>query len=1096
MPGKQEPLSEIALLDELEDMLYISDPETYDLLYMNAYTKKLCRLPDEASYQGQKCYQVLYGENTPCEFCPIARLSHQDFYTWDSFHSRMKRFYSHRDKLIVWNNRDAHLSYSIDMTEQKKIENELLISEQRFNIAMDNSDRSLFDIDLMTHTQYNRRLNYPLTEYPKLIKNAPESIIDMNVIHPDSTDAFRSLYQQIYSGESETEADIQLIDAKGSAVWCRFILTTIFRKDGTPLRAIGVCEDISNQKKLSLKYQKSKEYQAFLLRDSVIFLDLNLTDNRVIRCEYQSGSSVKINKTLPCSQVLKELADKYIYSADAERFLSMFSRTALMTSFEEGIPSVCLEHRFVSGGACIWVSTSAHFIQDSESGNTACIIITKNIDEQKKHELNLLYQMEHDEQTGFYQLTAASKLINSRMKAQENTSEQYNALLIIQIESLTGLFSKYGNTISTHYISSFCERLKSLWRSDDIIARGGDNRFVVYVQHLSSLNAVIDITKNAMDALRSFFYGEEQIHVNIGCACFPYDGTCFEDIYSNAETALINAVEQGAWQFCYYQNAETAEHPGDTGRLTRKDIENYEKSHPPIPSDTMQRYESELFTLGNKVFHEVNSFSMSSLIITIAASVMLFITLLFGLYTDMLFPNNNVMIRILWAIFHAAILLLLWFRIIYFYQKTLYTDGLTGRDNKLYFEKNAPSLYSRKGMRFAIVYTDISKFKLINDKYGRQNGDDILIAIHEIYSKAMLRGEIAARIMADNFAMLLHFQSYDEIESRLETIDEKVRALTDFNGEPYNIYTGYGVYVVHNPELPVETMLDCANIAISNISRASRIPIGYYDDRITRHMQYERSIESRMRSALSRHEFEIYLLPKYRTSDLQIVGAEALIRWRDSKGLLCPDDFLPIFEKNGFIVQTDLFVFEAVCRTIRKWIDDGAAPYPLSVNLSAANLDIPNFLDVYQELLQRYRIPEHMIEFEITESVLYDHRSSFIQLAAQIHDMKCNCAVDDFGSSYSSLNVLKTLPIDVLKLDKSLLSVQPDSNPAGNIQIIKSIVDLAKSMNITTVFEGVETEEQLLGIQSAGCDQLHGFLCREALPVDEFEKLAYGRVIY
>ena len=1105
------------IVDELEDVVYVSDPETYDLLYLNEYTRRLCQLPDHASLKGQKCYQILYGQNSPCEFCPLSRLSHQSFYAWDGFNSRLKRFYSHRDKLIVAEGKDAHLSYWIDMTEQKKIENELLISEQCFNIAMDNSDRSLFDVDLTSHSQYNRRLNYPLTTLPKLVKNVPETIIDSGLIHPDSISDFRDLYQRIFNGQSNSEADIQLISEDGTEGWAHFIITTVFRKDGTPLRAIGVCEDISNQKNLSLKYQKSKEYQAFLLRDSVVFLDIGLTSNNIVRYEHNSeflyeGNSDNVK--LSYSEMIRDIAKNYVFASDSDEFLAHFSRTALLSTFEEGENSVKLDHRIKIGDSYCWVSTSAQFVRATHS-DMACILLMKNIDEQKRHELDLLNKMEHDEQTGFYVLSAASSRINEYISADRSSSTgtPNSALLLVRIDGLTGLFSKYGKDISNNYISNFCSKLTSLLRSDDIVARCGDNLFLIYVRNLPSLNAMLDVAKNILESMKTFFYNENKIVINVGCACFPYDGNSFEEVYEHTEDALSDAISQGHGHYACYKTSFNILNEGNpNSTISDEEILAYEKAHPPMQPGSIGKYENDIFELGNHAFKEVNSLSSSSLTITVVASVALFITLIFGLYTDTFFDRGIVLARIIYLVLHAVILLLLWFRVIYFYQQSIYNDPVTRLRSRRYFEKNAPNLYKREGMRFAIVYTNISKFKLINDKYGRQTGDEILRKIHRIYSDSLLRGELAARIMADDFALLLHFSSYDDLSSRLEQIDAKIKSLGDFDiDSSYNIDTRYGVYVIVNTDLPITSMLDCANMALTSVSRTSNIPIGFYDDKITRHLQYEQAIESKMRSALNQKDFLIYFLPKYRTEDMSLVGAEALIRWKDSEeGMLLPEDFLPIFEKNGFVAQTDLYVFENVVKMLRKWLDNGYKPFPISVNLSPVNLKIPNFLDVYEEILKKYQIPENLIEFEMTEAVIYDNYETYRNLLDRVHAMNCLCTLDDFGSSYSSLSLLKTLPVDVLKLDRSLLSQQQlpervadmfgsgddaSASVSGSVQMIKSITDLAHSLGCITLFEGVENEEMLTAIRSAGCEQLQGSFCSGPLPEDEFEKLAFGKRI-
>lgn len=1095
--NRKEGHPETTLLDELQDLLYINDPDTYELLYINSYTQKLCKLPDNISYKGQKCYQVLYGENSPCEFCPMARLNHQNFYVWDSFHNRMKRYYEHRDKMILWDDKDAHLSYSIDLTEQKKIENELLISEQRFQIAMDNSDRSLFDIDLITHTQYNRRLNAPFTGFQKLYKNVPESIIDAGMIHPDSIDAFRNLYQLIYYGDSEAAADIRVIDEKGQDVWTHFIITTIFRKDGSPLRAIGVAEDISTHKQLSIKYEKSKEYQNFLLRDSLLFLDLNLTANTVVRAEGHEPVDKHIFQAATAQDALKLLADQYVYPADQENFRNTFGRINLMTSYEEGTSSVELEHRFHLGDEVIWVNTTIDLNTSSSGNDTTGMLILRDIDSKKKHELQLLYQMDHDSMTGFYQYAAAGRIINDFISQTRSTADDAepegnqptcSALILIQFNNINGFFAKYGSAMSEHYINSFCEHIRSMWRSDDIIMRINDNRFAVFAKGLISMKACYDAAKSTLENLHTYFVGSQTVELDIGCACHPYDGDTFEALYANAEAALLSAIALGPWQYNYYRSDLNYNSEADVVsalKQSEKEIEQYERSHPMKDQYRLKNADHTVFTLGNKMFHEVNSFSTFTMVTTLVVSVVLFLTLILGLYTNVFFDQDLIIPRIAWVILHAIILFLMWFRILYFYMKHIYADPLTGGSNKVYFTKIAPGLYTRPDMDFAIIYLNIRKFKLVNERYGRDAGDQILKDLHKLLDKSLLRREISARIVNDQFAMLLHFTNYDELEQRLGSIFHEIQGMTDSSNLPYQLDVAFGVYVISDKNLSVDEMLDCAHIAAGNISKVSYLPIGYYDDKVTLHMQYERNIESKMRLALSQKEFDVIFMPSFRTTDLQITGAEALIRWNDSElGLLSPRDFLPIFEKNGFVVQTDLYVFERICEHLHRCLVNGVKPYPISMNLSAVNFEIPNFLDVYRDMMTQYQIPPDLINFEFAEVVLYEHNDFFKQLIRQVTDMGCRCTLDDFGSSYSSLNLLKDLPLTKLKLDQSLIT---------NPQIIKSITDFAHSLGFITVFEGIETQDELLTVQTAECDEVQGYLISNTITMEEFEKMAYGK---
>ena len=218
-----------------------------------------------------------------------------------------------------------------------------------------------------------------------------------------------------------------------------------------------------------------------------------------------------------------------------------------------------------------------------------------------------------------------------------------------------------------------------------------------------------------------------------------------------------------------------------------------------------------------------------------------------------------------------------------------------------------------------------------------------------------------------------------------------------------------------------------------------------------------------------------------------MIGSEALVRWDSpTDGMILPNDFIPLFEKNDFIIKLDLYVFEKVCQTLKEWIDSGKEALPISVNLSRNHLRYNNFLKEYKYIQERYDIPSHLIEIELTETVVFENLELLKNVIDEIHEFGYLCSMDDFGSGYSSLNVLKEIPVDILKLDKVFFEYEDDKKAE---YIIESVIDLANHLGMETIAEGVETIPQVELLKALKCDIVQGYVFSKPLPISSFEEL-------
>ena len=288
--------------------------------------------------------------------------------------------------------------------------------------------------------------------------------------------------------------------------------------------------------------------------------------------------------------------------------------------------------------------------------------------------------------------------------------------------------------------------------------------------------------------------------------------------------------------------------------------------------------------------------------------------------------------------------------------------------------------------------------------------------------------------------------------------------------------------------MPPDIILDRATLAAKCVKSNSRISYAYYSDEIRRAVETEQRITNEMNSALANDQFVVHLQPKYSLQTNTPVGAEALVRWiHPQRGMVSPGEFIPVFEKNGFITKLDYCVWEKTCKLLRRWIDEGKPLLPISVNVSRVNLYNPMLVDNICELVEKYNIPPRLLNLELTESA-YTDNPDVMRLAMEKFQQKgFVIMMDDFGTGYSSLNILKDIAVDVLKIDMRFLA---KSHIAGRGEsIIASIVRMSKWLKIPTVAEGVETAEQVEFLRSIGCEYVQGFYFSKPLPVEDCEKL-------
>ncbi|MEG1662180.1 MAG: bifunctional diguanylate cyclase/phosphodiesterase, partial [Clostridiales bacterium] len=382
-------------------------------------------------------------------------------------------------------------------------------------------------------------------------------------------------------------------------------------------------------------------------------------------------------------------------------------------------------------------------------------------------------------------------------------------------------------------------------------------------------------------------------------------------------------------------------------------------------------------------------------------------------------------------------------------------DSLTGLLNRQSFLIQAQEMLNQaQSNQYALCYLDIDRFKIINDLFGHEQGDQLLCFVAERLRRITGGRGFCCRVFADYFAACVPNRP-DIFQGLLQicAVDLKQYPL------PCELSASMGIYIIDDPMLPMETMLDRAALARKAIKDNYNQYVAYYDDSMRNKLIAEQEILGLMNSAIENHQFILHLQPQYNHISGQIIGAEALVRWQHpDRGLLYPGAFVPILEHNGFIARLDEYVWEETCKLLRRWLDQGRIPMPLGVNVSRVDIYRSDLCGVIVGLTEKYDIPRTLLRLEITESAYVENPEQLINTVGKLQQAGFLIEMDDFGSGYSSLNTLKDVPVDMIKLDMKFLS--GGDGQRRKTLILKNVIQMAKDLGLPVIAEGVETKEQ------------------------------------
>ena len=716
------------------------------------------------------------------------------------------------------------------------------------------------------------------------------------------------------------------------------------------------------------------------------------------------------------------------------------------------------------------------------------------------------------------QLTGTYTKESIREIVEELSSKGGNcAFILLDLDCFTKINDTLGRDMGDDVLVSVVNTLKRGLRKDDIIGRIGGDEFLVCVNDVDHISTVERIAKHICVLTKHSLSKGVYVSASLGIVVPAWDSKfTYNEIIKRAEKAMLVVKKNGGNGYVFYN--EEIENDGvlndslkhvthsvnvdnnsyQKSLLVTYDIKKGEFNYPEEFRENQGRmlwdllYEEEVCSssTANRIREMIGEVSLSEkpevkfsefylknengawcwyMVGFICAVPQTFISITFTDINKEVVANRNLM-------------------------KISEHDELTGLLSRNAFCRTVEDVYTydSEGIsqgKYAVIYFDILRFKAINDIFGMDEGDRLLIYIADVIMHNIRHNDCGCRIGSDRFVLFINTM---EVTPQ-KVIDVIFEAISAYD-LPFEITFNAGVYVTNGEKLSCESMIDRAILAQSAVKGSYTNRYGVFTEEIRKDMLGEQEIVGMMAMALSEKQFIVHYQPQYNHSTGMLIGAEALVRWNHpEKGIIPPAAFIPIFEKNGFITNLDLYVFEQVCIFLKDCIDKKTAIVPISTNFSRYDIFMPDFVERLEAIREKYGVPVRYLRVEITESAILGNGQHTNEVIEKLHNAGYIVEMDDFGSGYSSLNVLKELELDTIKLDMQFLREDNKSNKGGTI--LSSVVRMAKWLRIPVIAEGVENISQADFLTSIGCEYIQGFLYSKPLSEEKYRELVSSSYI-
>lgn len=1031
------------------------------------------------------------------------------------------------------------VSLYVDATDRHLLMDRVTRAELMLRAAVMHTRIGVWEYDLQAKSL--TRI-YSLPKFmilPEIMENVPTSIIESGIVCAESVPAIFELFRKIDEGETRASTEVQLyFKDTDSICWERIVLSVIFDDAGQAVNGIFISEDVTAEKEAELKYQHELQLRNTVSLGFIAAGRANLNKNKVefMQTDVSWGSTDGEDMTYTR---MMELETVYIANKeDIERYHTMFDCERLIREFPSGVTNISLDYRRkMNDGKIIWVNLSVKLLKDTASGDIYSYGVIRDINEQKIIELSLKQRAERDTLTGAYNRDTARSMIYDASLAAEKDEKEF-AILLFSIDSFSKIIHQKGYAVGDIIIKELCIALNNELDEPKIIGRLFGDEIIVWMGGTPDKDLVLEKAEKVRRIINKSALVPNigvEISLSVGLAFSEQYGKDPKLVVKKSQDALMVCKEIGG-NCCIICDDQMNAGDEQLRVKTQQDIGEIvmrcafaltyvtepDKAIKGILQDLSSYYGAEcscfveLDTYNKGQVRNVCTYSQSEIKckgnsfkdfkerieIALDGKKRLFIDAMdadkeakeeffkklgvHGTYTVALEINNHIngYISLSNPSLHNGDTTLLDLlscilandidkRHTKDRQEYLSNyDELTGLLNRNSYLKFITEFSADSAISLGVMVADINGLKQINAQYGRASGDE-LVAFVAAKLKAISDGK-AFRLAGDEFVLVCENITQDSFYKYMESLKMAIES-----EQSESVAFGYVWSDVDiNPELLV-------TLADEKMMIAKQI---YYKDGIKIIKRRDHKAERVLIDDIRNGRYEVYLQPKALVVDGIISGAEALIRYRNAQGeLIPPVHFIPQLEQTGNIYHIDIFVFEEVCRLLKRWREEGRKLIPVSLNFSRVTLLRENLINDMEAIYNRYQVPKNLIEIEVAESMGSVERQTLIDISADIVKSGYQLSLDDFGAKYSNLSILSVLNLHVLKLDKSLVNDLLSNN--NTRKVLRNFLKTCSDLNIVSVAEGVETKEQLDILKDLGCDYAQGYYFNKPIPLKDFERL-------
>lgn len=409
---------------------------------------------------------------------------------------------------------------------------------------------------------------------------------------------------------------------------------------------------------------------------------------------------------------------------------------------------------------------------------------------------------------------------------------------------------------------------------------------------------------------------------------------------------------------------------------------------------------------------------------------------------------------------------------------------MTGLYNlRAFLYKGAEEMLQNPDLKFALIVMDLANFKSVNEFCGRTAGDELLKCIAEAFREHDGEHVVLSHFRADIFAMMTPFEEEEELIEIIRQISGRIREFKI----SCKVLPAFGICIATDSKMPVSLMQDYATMALKTVKGKFYANYAFFDEKMREQMLLEKQIENDIVDALETGQFRLFIQPKVDMETKEIIGGEALVRWMHPvKGIITPGEFIPVLEKNGFIINVDIYVWTEVFKFIGRRLWEGKNIVPISINISRLHVYDNSFRDCLVKLRDDYRVPTEYVPLELTESGFLETEEIMYENMKYLKAQGFTLSMDDFGTGYSTMTMLKNQPVDEIKIDRGF--IEDLDNPKSKI-VVSHTLSMLHDLNMEVIAEGVEEIEQQDFLVQCGCKRAQGFLYYKPMPIEQFEEL-------